>query len=396
MDYDPFDDAVLDDPFPSYARLLEDCPVHRADTRLGPLWTATRHADVVRVARDHERFTAEHGQGPLPRRRGGMFADPPEHTPFRRIVQGSLGARRIEALEPMVRDVCSDLLDALDGSDRFELHDTVACPLPVIVIARMLGVAEDDLWTFKHWSDETVAGMNDPSRGVDERRAMDDYLRRAVEDRWASDDPPDDLITRLCTATVDGRRLGLDELLVVLHQLLVGGNETTTSLMTNLVWRLLEDRTPWERIVSDPSSIPNAIEESLRHDPPVLGLYRQAVGPQPLGDETLPDGARVMMCFAAANRDPDHFDRPDEFVVDRDEAELKDHLAFGTGIHFCPGAALSRLETRILLEELVARFPDLELDDLPTERIETFVLWGRHRLHLRRKTNDAAPGGAAS
>lgn len=384
MDYDPFSAEVLADPFPAYDELLDRCPVHRADTPLGPLWTASRYDDVVQIARDYNRFTADDGQGPVPRRRGGMFADPPAHTPIRRIVQGSLGARQVEEMEPMVRKITVDLLDQVAHVERFELHDEVACPLPVIVIARMLGVREEDLWTFKHWSDETVAGMNDPRRGIEERTAMEAYLRRSVEDRWALDDPPDDLTTRLCTATVDGNRLEMDELLVVLNQLLVGGNETTTSLMTNLVWRVLGDRTLWQSLVDDPTLIAGAIEESLRHDPPVLGLYRSTVGTQRLGDASIPGGERVMMCYAAANRDPARFTRPGEFRLDREAAELKDHVAFGSGVHFCPGASLSRLETRVFMEELIARMPDLELDDVPSERIETYLLWGRRRLHLRR------------
>ncbi len=386
VEYDPFAPGVLAEPFGAYADLLDRCPLHRAETHLGPLWTAARHDDVVAISRDHARWTARFGQAPLPRAQGGMFDDPPGHTPFRRIVQAALGPRRVESLEPMIRALCDELLDEVEPETTWDLHDAVACPLPVIVIARTLGVAEDDLWTFKRWSDETLAAMNDPSRGVAEREALRDYLQRSVEERWAADDPPDDLTTALCTAEVDGRRLDMDELLSVLNQLLVGGNETTTSLITNVVWRLLEDRDRWERLLADRSLVPVAVEESLRFDPPVLGLYRQAVADTEVAGTPVPEGARVMMCYGAANRDPAHFTAPDRFDLDRDPAELRDHVAFGSGVHFCPGAPLSRLETRILLERLLDRCPDLHLADEAPERIETYLLWGRRRLVVRRGT----------
>lgn len=385
VDYDPFSPEVLRSPFAAYRELLDRCPVHRQELADGDLWTAARHHDVDLVARDHERWTATTGQGPRPSARVALFDDPPGHTRLRRVVQAAFSTRRVAALEPMVVALTDELLDAVDGAQRWDLHDALAEPLPVIVIARLMGVPEELRSTFKHWSDEVLAAFNDPRRGREERRLMQEYLDEQVRIRRASDDPPDDLITVLSlTEDDDGERLTTEELWSVLVQLLVGGNETTTSGITNLVWRLLEDRSRWDAVRTDSALVDVAVEESLRHDPPVLGLYRQAVDDTELSGTTVPAGARMMMCYGAANRDPSVFDRPDEFRLDRPPSELRKHLAFGTGPHLCVGAALARLEMRVALTRLIERFPDLRPAG-PSTRIETYLLWGR-------RSQPVAPG----
>ena len=186
----------------------------------------------------------------------------------------------------------------------------------------------------------------------------------------------------LLVAETDGRRLTDAELLIVLNQLLVGGNETTTSLITNLFWRLLDRPDLIEQIRADPELDAVAVEESLRLDAPVLGLYRTAVGEQEIGGATLADRAKIMATYGAANRDPEVFDDPDTFRLDRDPAVLRRHLAFGLGHHFCPGAHLSRLEARIALRLTIERFPDLRADGTTT-RVGAFLLWGRRSLPVR-------------
>lgn len=378
--YDPFSDEVMASPFAAYRELLERCPVHHQELDGGDLWTATRHHDVDLVARDHLRWTATTGQGPRPSARVALFDDPPDHTRLRRIVQAAFSAPRVAALGPMIETLTDELLDAVDGTGHWDLHDALAEPLPVIVIARLLGVPEELRTTFKHWSDEILAAFNDPTRGREERRLMQAFFDEQVEARRRSVDPPDDLTTVLSlTEDDDGHRLTTEELWSVLVQLLIGGNETTTSGITNLVWRLLEDRTRWEAVLADRTLVEVAVEESLRHDPPVLGLYRQAVADTELSGTPVPAGARMMMCYGAANRDADVFERPDEFRLDRPATELRRHLAFGTGPHLCVGAALARLEMRVALTRLLDRFPLLRHDG-PTTRIETYLLWGRRSL----------------
>jgi cytochrome P450 len=268
----------------------------------------------------------------------------------------------------------------------------------VLVIAHILGVPTDDIEQFKAWSDEQLAAANaaDAEASRAPREAMNAYLldqlnvRRAqLRDAGCEPDTagpevldeviPDDVISGILLAEVDGRRLDDTERLVMLNQLLVGGNETTTSLITNLFWRLLENRELYEQVRDDPSLDAIAVEESLRLDAPVLGLYRTNTRTLEIHGVAIPERSKTMATFAAANRDPAVFDDPDHFRLDRDPDDLRKHLAFGLGHHFCPGAHLSRLEARIALRQVVDRFPNLRLDGEPT-RIAAFLLWGRWSL----------------
>ena len=192
--------------------------------------------------------------------------------------------------------------------------------------------------------------------------------------------PPDDLITRMVVAESSGQRLTDEAILGLVSQLLVGGNETTTSLITNVVWRLLEVRSLWERVAADPSLVDRAVEESLRFDPPVLALFRTTTRDAEVRGAAIPRGAKVMLHYAAGNRDPEAFEDPDRFSLDR---PARRHLSFAIGVHVCIGAEMARLEARTALRALIARFPDLSLIDRG-ERIKPFFLWGRRRLPVRR------------
>ena len=205
--------------------------------------------------------------------------------------------------------------------------------------------------------------------GVDETNNAEDLIGSVI---------PDDVISGILLAEVDNRMLSDEERLVMLNQLLVGGNETTTSLLTNLFWRLLSDRSLYEQVRDNPSLHQVAVEESLRFDAPVLGLYRTNTVDVDLHGESIPERSKVMATFAAANRDPAVFKDPETFSLDRKPEELRKHLSFGLGVHFCPGAQLSRLEARLALKEVTQRFPNLRLIDEP-ERIEPFILWGRRK-----------------
>lgn len=189
----------------------------------------------------------------------------------------------------------------------------------------------------------------------------------------------DDVTSGILLAEVDGRRLDDKERLVMLNQLLVGGNETTTSLITNLFWRLLQQPELYEELRDHPELDTVAVEESLRLDAPVLGLYRTNTEALEMHGVEVPERSKVMATFGAANRDPAVFDDPDTFRLDRDPDDLRKHVAFGLGHHFCPGAHLSRLEARIALRQTIDRFPTLHLDGDPA-RIAAFLLWGRWTL----------------
>jgi cytochrome P450 len=389
--YDPFAPSTLAEPADAHRALRTGCPVHRFDGFEPPFFTLSRHDDIVAALRDHERWSSVGGQGPATSPTVGMFNDPPEHTMFRRMVLAAFTPRVVERMEQPVRALTASLLDDMRaGGPTGDLHDGLAMPLPVITIARILGVAEDLLPTFKVWSDAQVAAMGRGDRsGAESRAAMNDYFVRQLADRrgrLANDQPlPDDLVSGLVVAANDAPRAITDEdLLSVLVQLLVGGNETTTSLITNCVWRLLQQRELWDAVCEDPVRLAEvAVEESLRFDAPVLGLFRTTTAPVELHGVEVPDRAKVMLLFASANRDEQAWDDPDSFRLDRDLAQLRrQQLAFGAGVHFCLGAPLARLEAKVAIELLATALPGLRLDGEP-ERIEPFLLWGKRTMPVR-------------
>jgi cytochrome P450 len=372
--------------------MLSSCPVHHHSGM--DVYTVNRGTDVVEVARNTERFTATTGQGPKDRPAGGLFNDGAEHTMFRRMVLAWFTLKRQDAQRPIIEELSHALCDefSADGRRHAELHDEFACPLPVILISRLLGVAEHDRDRFKVWSDAQVLAMGRADASNKQTQAeMHHYLRDGVQVRRAQiasgRELPDDLISGLVVAAdAAPRPIDEAELIGLLAQLLVGGNETTTSLITNCVWRLLEDRARlWDAVVADPALADLAVEESLRFDAPVLGLFRKSVCPVAFDDGmggtvTIPEGARVQMNYAAAGRDPALFDDPNTFRLDRNLAELRRRqLAFGSGVHFCLGANLARAEAIVAVQTLVTRFPNMRMDG-DTERIAPWFLWGRHRL----------------
>ena len=374
--YDPFRPPVLDEPSVAYAHLLAEQPVHYFADFDPPFYTLSRYADVQTALRDIETYSSEFGQGPRFTPPVGMLSNPPQHTFFRSLVQQAFSPRAIEAMRGRVEALAEELLDACPAGE-WDLHDAFAFPLPVIVIAEMLGVPAEDLHLFKRWSDASVAAMGaaDPSAFESELAALADYLLAQIRQRRATPGAGD-LIDRLVAAKQDGQGLADEELRGVVNQLLVGGNETTTSLITNAVWRLLDRPELWRRVVAEPGLVDRALEESLRFDPPVLGLYRSTTRAVELHGVRIPKGAKVMLHYAAANRDPRVWDDPNTFSLDR---PAQRHLSFGLGVHFCLGAQLARLEAGSALRALVVRCPDLRLVN-SGQRIAPWFLWGRRHL----------------
>ena len=207
----------------------------------------------------------------------------------------------------------------------------------------------------------------------------------AAADLGLEDDPvgtvvPEGLLSHLaCHRLGDGNFATDDEVTGLVAMMLVAGHETTTSLVTNTVWRLLEDRTRWERLLAEPDLVPNVIEESLRFDPPVLGDCRTNTAPVTIHGVDIPANSKVMHLLRSANHDPDLCEAPDEFRMDRPLLENRKHYAFGWGTHFCLGAHLARMTARTALGQLIVRLPDLRLDG-PTERLQAPFLWGRRVL----------------
>lgn len=379
--YSPFSPETMADPATAYQRLHTQAPVHCFEEFDPPFYTLSKYDDVEAALRDSDTYSSEWGQGPNFTPPMGMLSNPPEHTYFRRIVQPAFTPGMIGNLEPRIEQLAHELIDKVTDRPTFDVHDDYAFPLPVIIISVLLGVPEEDIHLFKDWSDASVEAMGsaDPTPFAEKLQALAAYQLNQIEERRTAKVPPDDLISLLVKVRRDGEPLPDAQILSVINQLLVGGNETTTSLITNCVWRLLENPSLWQRLVETPHLVDTAIEESLRYDPPVLGLYRTTTRDVALRGVTIPENTKVMLHYAAANRDAEMFDDPDVFSLDRPS---KRHMAFGLGIHFCLGAELARLEARTALKVLAQRFPDLTLENAG-ERIKPFFLWGRRKLPVR-------------
>ncbi len=387
MSWSPFSPEVLDDPASGHQELLQRCPVHHCEDFEPSFYTLSRYHDVQEALRDTQTFSSQYGQGPRFSEPLGMLCDPPQHTHVRKLVQPAFTPRAMNLLRAKIQAVTNDLLDrVLQGPNEFDFHDEFAFPLPVIIIAALLGVPEADLEQFKHWSDIQVAAMGaeDPSRYEADQVEFFAYMHNLLMIRRsviASGSPAAaDLLTLIASGKgADGQLLSEADAQSVLMQLLVGGNETTTSLMTNLLWRLLESPEQWQTLLNDPSIVANAIEESLRFDPPVLGLYRNTTREVSLHDIVIPKGSKVYINYAAANRDPEIFSDPDRFDITRSRTR---HMSFGLGTHFCLGAPMARLETEIAFTAIRQKLPNLKLLG-QGERIAPFFLWGRRKLPVQ-------------
>lgn len=287
-----------------------------------------------------------------------LNSDPPEHSRYRGILNRGFTPREIGAFEGRIREITSALVDEiLAKGGTADLVSELTIPLPVTVIAELLGVDPARHSDFKRWSD---AFVSQATRGADldpmiaSMREFNDYFAAEIERRRA--EPSDDLISRLVHAETSEGRLSALELLAFTRLLLIAGNETTTNLIGNAVIALLENPEQLERLRAEPGLIPNAVEEALRFDSPVQGLPRMAVKDVEVGGEKIPAGSRVMLMIGAANRDPARWPDADRFDVARDTTG---HLGFGFGIHFCLGSHLARLESRCALEAIVGRLPNL-------------------------------------
>ena len=377
-------DPPLQAPAHGHRQLLDACPVHRFEGFDPPFYTLSKYADVEAALRDIETFSSHHGQGPRFTEPVGMLCDPPQHTNYRQLVQQAFAPRQIEALRAPIVALTDELIDAVlaEKAASFDLHDDLAFPLPVIIIARMLGVPTADLEKFKFWSDVSVAAMGavDPTQYAADQADFMRYMQNHVRARRAAIEQgervPEDLLTMIAGPHGELGWLPEVDVLSMFNQLLVGGNETTTSLITNAVWRLLQNPGLWNELVEDPELVEAVVEESLRFDPPVLGLYRNTTRAVELHGETIPKDAKVLLNYAAANRDPDVFADPDTFDPHRPRQR---HLAFGLGVHFCLGAPMARLEAETALRALARHMPGLRLIG-DAERITPFFLWGRRKL----------------
>ena len=377
VSYNPLSSEMAQDPYPTYAKLRGRDPVHRS--RLMDAWVFSRFADVDAILRDHRHFSSDPRKRVASGRRASLpnveepsmlFLDPPDHTRLRALVNKAFTPRAVAALEPHIRELTTTLLDAVDDPAAFDLMEAVAKPLPVIVIAEMLGIPPEDRAQFAVWSDQR-ARILEPTLSPDERetadaamRSLDEYLMPIISARRV--DPKDDIISALAQAEEEGDKLTEREVLIMLRLLLVAGNETTTNLIGNGVLALLRHPDQLAALREDPALIPSAVEELLRFDSPVQVDVRSVLDDCEVNGFRVRRGDNVVTLLGAANRDPDRFEAPDRLDVRRGD---QNHLSFGRGIHHCLGAPLARLEGRVVLQALIDRFSSLRLlEDRPAFR----------------------------
>lgn len=415
--FNPFDPAAMQCPFPHYAQMREEQPVMLIES-VG-MYLVTNHELVMQVLRDPATYSSLFGGAsmPLPSEARAkmsevmadgyprvptmLTADMPEHTRYRRLVSKAFTPKVIAELEPVIRSITTRLIDSWIDSGRIEFVEEFGVPLPVEVIAHALNVPDSRLADFKRWSDDSIAGIGtnisleqrlEAERGVNE---FQHYFASELDKRRT--EPQDDLLTNLLNARVDDddpdvtdkRPLDVPEMLSIIQQLLVAGNETTTKLLTETMRLLAENPDEWVALKNDPGRAPKIVEEALRLSTPTQGMFRISTKDHELGGVHIPEGARLVIVFASANRDESLYPDPDDFDPDRDN--LRDHLAFGKGIHFCLGAALSRLEGKVALEELSRRLDSFSLPDTNEfQYFPSFLLRGLTRLDV-----DIVPAGAA-
>jgi len=377
----------LGDPHAAFRRLRREDPLPWYPGT-GGAWCVLKHADVLAVSRDPARFTSTRGVqigiGSATARPPGvpptiLEMDPPEHNRHRKLVIRAFTPASAARLETMVRQIARECVDAIEPGSVVDLVDALAVPVPMYVIAEMLGVPRSDRAAFKRWSDSMIeAGGGRRSAATDAMLGeMLTYFQAVLGERRRA--PKDDLVSTLARAEIEGVRLSDPEILMFCVTLLAAGNETTRNLISGGTLLLMRNPDEKRRLLSAPPLLPNAVEEMLRWWTPVQSFIRTATRDTELRGRPIAAGDVMLLLYASANRDEEVWGEcADRFDVGRDHARQR-HLAFGFGEHLCLGAPLARLEARVVFEELLARRPRFELAGEP-EMLHSRLMHGVERL----------------
>jgi cytochrome P450 len=370
MTADPLDTSA-GVPYERLAQLRAECPV--SQTASGA-WFLARYDDVLAATKDLDAFQAsfrEPGVVVPPEEQLISEIPEPRHGKIRRIINSAIAQHRIGRVEPFARELCNQLLDGLLAAGGGDLVAEYVTPIPATVIAHLLGADPADYPRFAEWSDvvvqSTYATKNKREDGIDGEGLagvapeFTAYLDGMIAERRDAADPPDDFVTRLLRTDVDDQRLTDLEMRTQLAFLLIAGNETTRHLIGNLLETMCAQPELLEQVRSDRELVATAVEESLRHDPPIHVLMRDCPHGATVDGTAIPAGTKAAFGLASANRDEHMYDDPDAFRLDRPSA--RDHLAFGGGPHICPGATLARLEGRVALDVFLDRVASARLAD---------------------------------
>ena len=395
--YDPYDAAIDADPHPVWKRLRDEAPAYYNERH--DFWAVSRYDDVLNALLDWETYSSARGivvemidtspdavllddlPGMLPMM---IMMDPPRHDRLRKLVSRAFTPRRVAALEGRMREMCAEFLDPHVGGGPFDIMEECGAKVPGMVIGAIMGVPEEDQNEVRIWIDAMMRWDPDGTDAfkMESVGKLMQYMNDLVTER--RDRPRDDMISDLHAARVadeDGHetQLTFEEVFGFTQLLVFAGNETTARL---LGWTaVLLARHPDQRaiLLDDPSVVPNAVEELLRYESPSPIQGRYVTRDVDVAGTTIPAGSRLAILNASANRDERHFEDPDRFDVTR---QIDRHLAFGYGVHFCLGAALARLEGKVVLEEMLARFPDWQVDESSIELVHTSTVRGPHTLQF--------------
>ena len=365
-------------PHDLFARMRADAPVRWNRTANGGFWSLTRHAEIAQVSRDPQTFSSYRAGiflhpdqvNPLDMNRNLLlFKDPPEHTKYRQILQSAFVPNTVRELEGDVRARVTRVVDAAVAKGEFDAVEDVAVPIPLGVLARLMGLPDEDIPRLYGWTEKIEAAQRapEPAAAMDVMVEMSVYLHEQIA-RQVEEGNDDSLVMRLRNAEVDGQRLDDTEILVFFGLLVFAGNDTTRNTTANGILALLEHPDQLQALRDDPALIPQAVEEILRYTSVVNYFARTATRDTELAGQAIQEGDKVVMWYCSASRDEAVYDDPQRFDITRSE---HDHCAFGGGgRHFCLGAGLARLELRVIFEELLARTPQLrrtgEVERLPS------------------------------
>jgi cytochrome P450 len=413
IEYDPLHPPNWQDPYPAYARLRNEAPVHYAERT--DTYCVSRYEDVCRVMRDPTTFSSASAFEILIRDRANRIgvrdafevvrflyrarlnplsfrknppvsiitSDPPQHDALRAIVNRGFTPRQVRGWEPRMREVVARCMQKLHSGRPFDVVRDLAVPLPVSIIADLLGVGPERHADFKRWSDDIVAGSSGSQRNdtfgpfLRSMGELTAYMRAVANERRRR--PAEDVISTLVDPR-HGETLDAGMLAQFVIVLLVAGNETTTNLIGNGTKTLLDHPEQLERVLGEPELLPNMIEEVLRFDPPVQFVFRRTTRPVEIAGTTIPENSSVTVLLASANRDEHQFEAPDRFDVTRD---TRGHMSFGLGIHFCLGASLARLEARVAFEALLPELRQLKRTEVEPTFVDSYLVRGLDRLELR-------------
>lgn len=400
-DYDFFDPAVIECPFEFYKALREQAPVYQLPGT--DIFMVSKHADIRQALKDTTTFSSDFKyllQGPEPSPEaaeiyaGGyehvdtlLTMDPPQHKVYRSLINKVFSAKRVEKMHAYIEQIAQELIDGFIENGECEFIKEFATPLPVYVIADQLGVPRSDLVKFKSWSDafaSRLGGLVTAEEEIENARLIveyQNYMAAVVTDRRQS--PRDDMISDLANSTIeDGRLMTMEELLSMIEQLLVAGNETTTSAIAGGMLSLIQLSDQLQILLDDPAVIENAVEEILRLETPSAGLWRVVTCDTEIRGVKIPKDSLLMLRYASANRDEEVFDDAENMDVCRRNAS--DHIAFGQGIHFCPGAMLGRKEMNVAFHNLLQRLTNVQLVDGKNDLTHwpNMVLRGLKELHI--------------